>query len=56
MAWFKKGNGDEVGKQRKKNKKKPYKRCGHKRTYKAKGGSTITVICTKNANTIHKHD
>jgi hypothetical protein len=47
---------DEVAKKRKEQAKKPYKKCGHRRSYTAKGGSTITVICQKNANVKHKHD
>lgn len=53
---FKRKKKDEVAQKRKENKKVPYRRCGHQRTYTAKGGSIITVICTKNGNVRHKHD
>lgn len=47
---------DEVSKKRDQNKKVPYTKCGHRRTYKGKGGSEITVYCTKNGNLPHIHD
>lgn len=46
---------DEVSRKREANKKVPYKKCGHKRSYK-KNGMTITVHCTKNRNVSHSHD
>jgi len=47
---------DEVKKQRTKKAKVPWKKCGHKRSYKGDGGSTITVICSQNRNVSHRHD
>lgn len=47
---------DEVSKKRDQNKKVAYKKCGHKRTYTAAGGSKMTVICQKNRNLPHTHD
>jgi hypothetical protein len=55
VAWFGKKK-DELAKKRKEKEKVPYRRCGHTRSYIAKGGSRITVICTKNGNVKHKHD
>lgn len=46
---------DEVSKKREANKKVPYKKCGHKRSYN-KGSRTFTIICTKNRNVSHSHD
>ena len=51
MAWWKKK--DIKGG---KNKPVPYVKCGHQRRYKAKNGSTITVICTKQKNHWGGHD
>lgn len=57
MSWFgKKKRQDDLSKKRNERKKVPYKKCGHKRTYTAKGGSIITVYCQQNANLPHRHD
>lgn len=39
-----------------KNKPKQYVKCGHQRSYKAKNGSTITVICAKQKGHWGGHD
>lgn len=47
---------DDLSKKRDERKNVPYRKCGHMRTYEAKGGSIITVHCQQNANLPHKHD
>lgn len=50
------GKKDDVSKQREQNKKKAYRKCGKKRTYKTANKNTITVYCLKNANVRHRCD